>query len=75
MENGMAAAIVSLNDSARIEPEFEHVFARLDYLASDRFDVMWHRHTSGGASIIRSRWSRHSSVSNRMDTFIRFDTS
>lgn len=28
-----------------IEPEFEHAFARLDYLASDRFDVMWHRHT------------------------------
>jgi hypothetical protein len=28
-----------------IEPEFEHAFARLDYVAPDRFDVMWHRHT------------------------------
>jgi len=28
-----------------IEPEFEHAFARLDYIAADRFDVMWHRHT------------------------------
>lgn len=28
-----------------IEPEFEHAFTRLDYLAPDRFDVMWRRHT------------------------------
>lgn len=28
-----------------IEPEFEYAFARLDYVAPDRFDVMWHRHT------------------------------
>ena len=28
-----------------IVPEFEHAFARLDYVAPDRFDVMWHRHT------------------------------
>jgi len=28
-----------------IEPEYEYAFARLDYLASARFDVMWHRHT------------------------------
>jgi hypothetical protein len=28
-----------------IEPEFEVAFARLDYLAPDRFDVMWRRHT------------------------------
>jgi hypothetical protein len=28
-----------------IEPEFEHAFARLDYVSPDRFDVMWHRHT------------------------------
>ena len=28
-----------------IEPEFEHAFARLDYVARDRFDLMWHRHT------------------------------
>jgi hypothetical protein len=50
MGNGMAVAIVSLNGSTRtrpdaIEPEFEHSFARLDYVASDQFDVMWHRHT------------------------------
>jgi hypothetical protein len=25
--------------------EFEEPFARLDYLAGNRFDVMWHRHT------------------------------
>jgi hypothetical protein len=25
--------------------EFEVPFARLDFLAPDRFDVMWHRHT------------------------------
>jgi len=28
-----------------ITPEFEHAFARLDYVAPDRFNVMWHRHT------------------------------
>ncbi len=28
-----------------IESEFEHAFARLDYIAPDRFDVMWNRHT------------------------------
>ena len=28
-----------------IEPEFEHAFACLDYIASDRFDAMWHLHT------------------------------
>jgi hypothetical protein len=28
-----------------IEPEFEHAFTRLDYLAPDRFNVYWHRHT------------------------------
>ena len=33
------------NPPDEIEPEFEHAFARLDYLACDRFDVMWHRHT------------------------------
>jgi hypothetical protein len=27
------------------EPEFEHAFTRLDYIAPDCFDVMWHRHT------------------------------
>lgn len=25
--------------------EFEAPFARIDYLAPDQFDVMWHRHT------------------------------
>jgi hypothetical protein len=33
------------NPPDAIEPEFEHSFARLDYVASDQFDVMWHRHT------------------------------
>jgi hypothetical protein len=33
------------NPPDAIEPEFEHSFTRLDYIASDRFDVMWHRHT------------------------------
>jgi hypothetical protein len=28
-----------------IDPEFDHAFARLDYIASKRCDVMWHRHT------------------------------
>lgn len=28
-----------------IVPEFEYAFSRLDYVATDRFDVMWHRHT------------------------------
>lgn len=28
-----------------IEPEFEHAFTRLDYLAPDCFDLLWHRHT------------------------------
>jgi len=39
-----------------IAPEFEHAFARLDYLAHDRFDVMWHRHTG-------QWWRMHHSVS------------
>ncbi len=39
-----------------IEPEYEYAFARLDYLASDRFDVMWHRHTG-------QRWRLYHSVS------------
>lgn len=28
-----------------VEHEFEHAFARLDYVTPDCFDVMWHRHT------------------------------
>ena len=27
------------------EPEFEHAFARLDFVARDRFDLLFHRHT------------------------------
>lgn len=45
-----------LDDPDAIEPEFEHAFARLDYLAPDRFDVMWHRHTG-------QWWRLHPSVS------------
>ena len=37
-----------------IEPEFEHSFARLDYVAPDRFDVMWHRHTGQWWRLYRS---------------------
>ena len=33
------------NGRDAIVPEFDHAFVRLDYLAHDCFDVMWHRHT------------------------------
>jgi hypothetical protein len=60
------------NSPNSIEPEFEHSFARLDYIAFDRFDVMWHRHAvSGGVSIILLRCSMRFIASNRMATFIR----
>ena len=56
----MAAVIDSLNGSAptrhdAIQPEFEHAFTRLDYIAPDRFDVMRHRHTG--------QWRLYHSVS------------
>lgn len=42
------------NPPDAIEPEFEHSFARLDYVARDRFDVMWHRHTGQWWRLYRS---------------------
>jgi hypothetical protein len=37
-----------------VVPEFEHAFARLDYLAQDLFNVMWHRHTGQWYRLYRS---------------------
>ncbi len=39
-----------------IVTEFEYAFARLDYCATDCFNVMWHRHTG-------QWWRLHHSVS------------
>lgn len=47
---------IRTNSPDAIKPESAHAFARLDYVGTDRFDVMWPRHTG--------HWRRlHHSVS------------